>query len=70
MFNGWRGGGCCSPGGGGMVGGGWCANPGGGGKYSYWRRGVGSVIEVEFSRVTAVGKKLFLNLLVRVRRAL
>ena len=46
------------PGGGTVTGGGVC---GGGGGY---RRGA------EFSRVTAAGMKLFLNLLVRERRTL
>ena len=63
MFSGWR-----------KV----CGGPGQrrGGKYSHWRKVCeggnqgGYHRGAEFSRVTAAGKKRFLNLLVRERRAL
>ena len=51
-----------------------CGSPSqaGGGKYSHWRRCVwgGYRRGAEFSKVTAAGKKLFLNLLVREQRTL
>ena len=77
MFSGWRRVWQSSQGGGGKYSanvqwleeGVWQSSQGGGGKYSHWGRCVWGW-GAEFSRVTAAGMKLFLNLLVRERSTL